>query len=150
MNKIINRIERVIEMGFKNKFSKNLFKGFVLTQKAKYIIGISVLVLALIGGGVLWYVEENANKPGEATGIEEDDDTGLQVGESETQEDFENFEDDFINVNEDDSSEKKDSTTKKEPTKGPLEVKDDKEDDNTEDDDKGTSDSKDSGWGRLF
>lgn len=135
-------------MRMKNKFSKKLFTGWVLTQKAKYIIGIVVLVLALIGGGILWYVEERANKPGEANGIEDDDNGGLQVGDPDDQDDFEEFEDDFINVNEDDSSGKKDSATTEESTKGPLEVKDDKEDDGKEDDNKGTSDNK--GWGRLF
>ena len=135
-------------MGLKNKLFKTGLKGFVLTQKAKYTVGVVVLVVALIGGGVLWYVEERANKPGEATGIEKDsdDDSGLQVGETETQEDFEDFEDDFVDADEEDGTDDKDKTNtnnKGEGTKDPLK-------DNDNDKEQNTGNSKDSGWGRLF
>ena len=132
-------------MGFKNKLFKTGLKGLVLTQKAKYIIGVVVLVAALIGGGVLWYVEERANKPGEATGIEDDDGSGLQVGDPESEDDFENFEDDFVDITEEDGDGGKKTNSKDngkgnndEDTKKPI-----------KDDDDNTS-KKDSGWGRLF
>lgn len=135
---------------------KKLFKGFVLTQKVKYIIGIAVLALALVGGGVLWYVEENADKPGEAAGIEEDDDdTGLQIGTSDLEEDFEDFEDDFIDItgNDENSDNKKDTnknnTNKNDSNKDKTDQDKDtlKENDNKNE---GTQNSTESGWGRLF